>query len=640
MAIVRMQKVAIIAHHALREEMIEMLHDEGVIEVRPAGNSLPVDHTEVAFREAEVDFAITALKEFATKDTIEASNKPSSVTDIMHSAKHTDVLGIVKSLHTLESTDAEAQRRIQELEAFTALYGPWRALPFALNETNSTESSVRILGTLPVSQESVLSETLSGTTKRFALQKITQENGMGYFMAYVWKKDRGTFEEVATSAGWTTATLPPLSSPPAHALEEALVEKRTLEHTLRQNKALRTKLSAELPDLLRMKMFFGWLNGKQQVREYMASTEATVTLLGWIPAARMEILESHLQKISPAIAVLKIKPDEGEEAPILLKNNKLIAPFESVTSLYGLPLPSEMDPTAALSPFFALYFALCLTDAGYGLVLALIFGAYLWKTKKSIAEARLWWLLFISGIVTFFVSIPFGGWFGMTPEQAPSFMTHETENGMMFWGQLWNLSQQDGISFLQNLSIALGLTHIFFGVFLAGWHKWIHGQKASAFWEHFTAHILVGTVIVNFFLPSQAMTFVLYAAIALFVWGKGYGNPWFLRPIMGVLGVANFAIGLLSNGLSYLRILALGLVTGAIALAVNQVAIELGNLFPAWLGIPVTIIILLGGHLVSIALNTLGSFIHSGRLQFIEFFSQFFEGGGQPFAPFKRSTHS
>ena len=107
---------------------------------------------------------------------------------------------------------------------------------------------------------------------------------------------------------------------------------------------------------------------------------------------------------------------------------------------------------------------------------------------------------------------------------------------------------------------------------------------------------------------------------------------------MGLLGFLNFAIGLLSNGLSYLRILALGLVTGAIALAVNQVAIEMSKLFPLWLAIPVMILIAFGGHLVSIALNTLGAFIHSGRLQFIEFFGQFFEGGGRPFSPFRRSN--
>jgi V/A-type H+/Na+-transporting ATPase subunit I len=104
-----------------------------------------------------------------------------------------------------------------------------------------------------------------------------------------------------------------------------------------------------------------------------------------------------------------------------------------------------------------------------------------------------------------------------------------------------------------------------------------------------------------------------------------------------LLGVLNLAMGMLSNTLSYLRLLALGLVTGALALAVNLVASQISAMLPLFLGIPVAIIIYLAGHTLNLALNTLGAFIHSGRLQFVEFFSNFFEGGGRPFTPFKRS---
>ena len=180
-------------------------------------------------------------------------------------------------------------------------------------------------------------------------------------------------------------------------------------------------------------------------------------------------------------------------------------------------------------------------------------------------------------------------------------------------------------------------------MFLAGMHKWIHGKKAEALWVDFSSHLLLGSIIFLVVAPEglgEIAKYVLYASMAIMVWGKGYGAKWFVRPIVGLLGTMNFVIGMISNGLSYLRLLALGLVTGAIAAAINQVAIEMGKLFPVWLAIPVIVIIFLGGHTVSIALNTLGSFIHSGRLQFIEFFSQFFEGGGKEFSPFRRSTSS
>ena len=158
---------------------------------------------------------------------------------------------------------------------------------------------------------------------------------------------------------------------------------------------------------------------------------------------------------------------------------------------------------------------------------------------------------------------------------------------------------------------------------------------------NFTPHILLGAILFMVFAPvslKPIAKYIFYASLLMLAWGKGHGTKLFLRPLMGAIGVLNFAIGMLSNTLSYLRILALGLVTGAIAMAVNQVAVEVGKLFPIFIAVPVIILIFCMGHLISIALNTLGSFIHSGRLQFIEFFSQFFEGGGKAFSPFKRSS--
>lgn len=641
MAIIKMQKVAIVAHATLREDLISMLHDEGVLEVRPAGDNEPIDHTEVEYRQAEVDFAISTLHNFADKQTLAICQRPSSVEEVLHAAHNTDVLGIVNALHTLEKEDTEAHRSIQELQDFCAQIEPWKTL--GSSSTGETDTTVQLIGTMPLDNEKKLRDSMTQEMKRSILENVSSKGREGSFMAIVWKEDLATFEQIATGLGWSNVQLPEMHDAPAAAYEQALMDQKALRGTLEKNRLSRAKLAVELPNLLKVRTFMHWMDQKQQVREDMACTDETVTLLGWMPAKQFELLESKLQKLSPATMLIKVKADQGEEPPVALKNKKLVTPFESVTTLYGLPLPAEMDPTAALSPFFALYFGLCLTDSGYGAVIALIFGIYLFSQKKTIKEAPLWWLLFISGIVTFIVSIPFGGWFGLTPEQAPSFMTHETAEGLRFYGQIWNLNEQSGISFLQNLSLVLGLTHIFFGVFLAGLHKWVHGDKAGAFWQHFTSHILLGAVIFKAFAPetlADVSTYGVYAALALMVWGLGSGNPLLLRPVMGLLGVVNFAIGLLSNGLSYLRILALGLVTGAIAMAVNQVAVELGNLFPMWIGIPVIILIALLGHTVSIALNTLGSFIHSGRLQFIEFFSQFFEGGGRAFSPFTRSNNS
>lgn len=639
--IVPMQKVAVVAHRPLREQVLDALQDAGLLHVREATDAPQIDHSESDFRLAELQFAINTLKDVASKDALAKAQRPATDQEISAAYAQTNVREVVDALHALERSDTDAAGVIQESAARMALLSPWTRLPYRLDAPRSTAFTIVILGTMPPEAVDAFRRDLQERLPRTGVDALDAE-GTAKLVAHVWKDDVAAFEEIATRHGWTTVDLPVVPGTTADIVSEAAKALSEAEKTRRKNAEQRIHWSRQLPALVRVATYMQWLDAKQSVREQLSETSSVMTLLGWMPKKKVHALERRLQRISPAIAVLPVKADEGEEPPVHLKNSKLITPFQSVTTLYGLPLSHEMDPTPLLAPFFIVYYALCLTDGGYGLALALIMGAALLKTKKTIEQAPLLWLLFFCGIVSILVGIPFGGWFGLTPEQVPSFLTYETaDGGRLFLGQIWNLGEQSGISFLQNLALGLGITHLFFGMFLAGYHKWIHGDRAAAFWLDFTPHLTLAAGIAYFFAPpewKQTALYALYGAAALLVWGKGHGSKWFIRPLMGLIGVANLGIALLSNGLSYLRILALGLVTGAIALAVNQVAIEMSKLFPWFLSIPVIVVIAVGGHAVSIALNALGSFIHSGRLQFIEFFGQFFEGGGNPFLPFSRKT--
>lgn len=636
-----MQKVAILAHRSLRDQLLDTLQQKGVIEVTETKTQSVLDHIDVNFKIAELQFAIATLKDVADKKTLDAALRPSHPDAIIKASRSTDVRGIVDRLHAVLEQETTMTRALEEIAARRSILAPWAALPMRLDADAHTTHTEVCLGVIAENALPSLQKLASDPTQYMHLETFPPTGGAVPCLAIVLADARKIFEEQATALGWTAVQLPQLPGTTADMLADDHQEERRLISTLEAHRRERAALSVQLPGLIQVQTFLRWLTDKQAVREALVESFATVTLLGWVPKAQVVELEQSLGKMSSAVAVLKVKPDAGEEPPVYLKNSVLVTPFESVTMLYGLPLPSEMDPTAPLAPFFALYFALCLTDGGYGLALVVIFGAWLMWKRPSVKDATLFWLLFISGIISVLVGIPFGGWFGLTPEQAPAFLTvTHTDGTMWFVGQMWNLSTQEGINFLQYLSLALGILHMFYGIYLAGWFKWVHGAKAEAFWQHFTSHLLLGAALFVAFAPADrkaAALWTLYAALALTVWGKSYGTVWYLRPIMGLLGFLNFAIGMLSNSLSYLRILALGLVTGAIALAVNQVAIEMSKLFPLWLAIPVMILIALVGHTISIALNTLGAFIHSGRLQFIEFFGQFFEGGGKPFTPFRRS---
>lgn len=585
MAIVQMQKVAVIAHRSKKEEILDFLHKEGVMEISDLSTVGEKSHDEIHYRAAELDFTVSRLREFATKETLAATKKKASEESVVNAAKSASIRETIDAVHALEQSDLNLKKEKGELGR--VVYEEKEAGTVADEGAYLTTSNVRT--------------------------------------------------DMSRFGGGAVAV--PSASPEQVKMRDAEIEKQ-----LEENQNKRVQLAQELPNLLLARRYLDWLDAKQSVREAMRETRSTVTLFGWIAKKLLTPLEQKLHALSPATALISIEPRPDEQPPVELQNPTWMKPFESVTGLYGLPLSSEIDPTPLLAPFFILFFGLCLTDAGYGFVLAVMMAAYLWTKKLSIKEAPLWWLLMFSGIVTFFVSIPFGGWFGMTPAQAPAFMTVDTNgDGIadLFKGQIWNLGATPGINFFRNLSIALGIIHLSFGIFLAGFMKWRVKERAAAFWVDWTTLILFAAVGAYFLVPEadkQSALYAIYASIALVWWGKGHGSKFYLRPLTGLLGILNLAMSMLSNTLSYLRLLALGLVTGALALAVNLVASQISAMLPAFLGIPVAIVIYIAGHTLNLALNTLGAFIHSGRLQFVEFFGNFFEGGGRPFMPFKRSV--
>jgi vacuolar-type H+-ATPase subunit I/STV1 len=586
MALVPMQKVAVVAHRKEKESIVKFLHDEGVMEIADMPEASSIAHDSLQYRSAELESVIAKLTEIATKQTLAEAAKKPTWQQIKHAGLTVDIRGIIDRMHALEQEHGNIERSLLDLQK--------GQMPTIADGQNAAEE---------------------GT----------------YFTSSKVKSDLSHFGGVGAGES---------PSP-----EMIAVAKAKTEDALNKNREELFALSAELPHLVRAKMYAEMLDEHAAVSKAMKETRSTITLFGWIAKHLFEPLERKLQTVSPATAIVALEPAEGEQAPVMIKNPTILKPFESVTTLYGLPQAHEVDPTPLIAPFFILFFGLCLTDAGYGLVLALIMGTYLFSQKKSIEEARLWWLLFMGGIFTFFVSIPFGGWFGLMPSQVQHFApwsvidTNSDGTADLFVGQIWNLGETPGITFFQNLSLALGIIHLSFGFFMSGFNKWRGGSLLEAFWADWTTLILFALIGGYFLVPAdmqQWALYAIYAGVAMVVWGKGYGSAWYLRPLYGLLGLLNLSMGMLSNTLSYLRLLALGLVTGALALAVNLVAQQIGALFPWFIGIPVSIAIYIVGHTVNVALNVLGAFIHSGRLQFVEFFGQFFEGGGTPFTPFKR----
>lgn len=582
MAIVPMQKVAVIAHKAHEPQILDALHAEGVMEISSLPDPSQINSTAVNYHAAELDHVIALLSHHASPTIIAATDASVTSDAIIRAGQNPLVRSTIDAVHHLEEKDAMLKEDQAELDH----------------------------GRLP----------RAGATKSAA------EEG-AYFTA---PKVETNLSSIGAKAS---------GGSPSDTLAAKATEVRAAMSDVQEEWK---KLAEALPLLCHARQYIQWMNEIEAARRTLKKTKSTITLFGWMNRRHVPELDRTLSRISPATALIPVEPDPHEQAPILIENPAWLKPFESVTLLYGLPQSGELDPTPMLAPFFLLFFALCLTDAGYGAILAIVMAAFIWKKGIALKDGPLWWLLMIGGIATFLISIPFGGWFGLSPDQAPAFMTETRADGALwFKGQIWNLGATPGITFFQNLSIVLGLIHLCFGMLLGGISKGLRGNWAEGIWSDWSQLLLIGSAVAYPFLPADYAQFGMPAiilSVIIVIWGKGYGSRWYLRPLMGFLGLLNLAMGMMSNVLSYLRLLALGLVTGALALAVNLVAQQIGGFLPAFIGIPVTIAIYLVGHTTNIALNVLGAFIHSGRLQFVEFFSQFFEGGGRAFSPFRRRS--
>ena len=311
-----------------------------------------------------------------------------------------------------------------------------------------------------------------------------------------------------------------------------------------------------------------------------------------------------------------------------------------------MPKRYEFDPTGIMAIFYYIFFGMMFSDAGYGLVMTIACAVVLRKFKnmeeglrKSVK------MFFFCGISTTFWGAMYGSFFGDAI----------TVIGRTFFNADWKFPALwfDPIQGTNSMTLLMycflfGIIHIFVGLGISGYMSIKNGKPLDAVYDVLSWYLLVGGGILallsmdmlksmtGFTLPPVFLTIggvcaLIGALIILFFSGRG-SKPVkrLLKGIYGVYGVT----GYLSDILSYSRLLALGLATGVIAQVFNQI----GSMFGGGLGVIPFIIVFLIGHTLNIGINALGAYVHTNRLQFVEFFGKFYEGGGEKFAPFKINT--
>lgn len=365
-----------------------------------------------------------------------------------------------------------------------------------------------------------------------------------------------------------------------------------------------------------------------------SAAENTLCLLeGYCPVDRCDALNNLLE--AQHIYYQAVDPILTDDTPTELKNNRFAKLFEVFTGMYGWPTYGEFDPTPILAPFYLLFFAMCMGDAGYGIVL-FAFGLLTYYKKINISMFEgLGPIIATLGVGTTIVGLFLGTFFGMPLLEASWYP--DALKSIIISGNIAGFDAQ------MVLAIGIGVFHICLAMIV----KALCYTKRFGFLETVSVWgwvlLIVGGLIVLatsalLHLPTEVTKWIIIAiaavsALAIYIFNKPGRNP-LLNIGAGLWDTYNMATGLLGDVLSYVRLYALGLAGGMLGGAFNSIALMVLGENATWQWIPF-LLILLFGHVLNILMSALGAFVHPLRLTFVEYFKNSgYEGKGTLYQPF------
>lgn len=537
---------------------------------------------------------------------------------------------------------AEILKDSQQLEMLV----PWEGLDVRL-DLDGTESTAIFIGALP--GEWTMEAVYEGLAMVMPVDVtiISTSKAQTCIMTVCTRESQNEVGAVLRGMGFVYPSVN-TSLTPVEEQERLREEIKTLNEKIKASEEEILSFDGEKDNIKFLIDYQTIRSEKYNVINSIPQSSNTFILTGYTPVKYISRIEEALKDYD--ICIETCEPEEDEDTPVLLYNNPFSRCLEGVVSSYALPLKNEIDPTFIISLFYFVFFGFMLSDAGIGALLAIGAAVLLIKNKNMDWPLKRQIKLFMfGGIAAVFWGIMFGSYFG----DMPAVVGREFLGKTVLVKPVWMDMQANPMAILA-ASLGLGLIHIFTGMGVAAYQQirqkdWTGLIFDTGCWVVILIGLLMKLLsmdmIMNMlfsgadpFVSAQGGSIGLIAAGVgaigvLIMGGRESKNP-VKRLLKGAYAIYGIT-GYLSDVLSYSRLLALGLATGVI----SQVANMIGTMFGSGIvKVLVYIVVFLILNAINAGVNIMGAYVHTNRLQYVEFYSRFFEGGGRPFEPYSIKT--
>ena len=651
MAVVPMSRVWIYGLNKYRKAVLEAVQRFGIIEISSADDNLGSIDT-ATMQGTFLKAADTAKNALSVLDTYVPEKN--SLTDMFSGKREIgtdeyykyvneidEIMRIAGILCVFSKTVAECKVESAKIVSQIESLSPWMMLDVPL-DFKGTRKTTAFIGSVPGkwTTDQLIEKIGIADAEISVISSMPEQT---YVFAICRKQIASELEGSLREIGFAKPVVSS-SDIPAVAISKLNDE---LEKINKKSVDSQNEISEYAGFRNSLKFAFDYYNMRSEKYKMLGRVglgKKTFVISGFVPENKGEELKAVLEgKYNVAVELEKAEDD----APVLLKNNGFASPVEGVVESFGMPSKGDCDPSAVMAFFYYLLFGIMLADFGYGIIIALAcFFLVIKYPGMEDGLKRSLKMFGYCGISTAFWGLMFGGCFGdAVTVISTTFFGKTVDFPALLFAPL------DNIMGMLLLSFGIGIIHLFTGLFIKLWMNIKQGAVLDGIYDVVLWYFLVGGALLLLLSSSMASDMLgitplpamagkigsilaIIGAIGIILFaGRSSKSPFkrLAKGLYELYGVTSY----LGDILSYSRLLALGLASGVIAEVFNKMGSMAGG---GVLGAIVFTVVFIIGHTLNIGINLLGSYVHTNRLQFVEFFGKFYEGGGEKYSPFKAET--